>query len=285
MPTDALRAAARDLAVRTAKTIRQPVEHIVRRPRTQRYFLKSLRVSHPSATDDERREAIGELEFSFPPPEVTEAVEDPIWWRRVRRLMRSFPPRKLHALIERTRRHFGWHHELTINVLMVAELQGRVTFDDPYWKRPDPENQEVAMVVSQSGTRRKAPAIRVVPVQKLLPCPLTERERMAALEQSGSLWSEVDSLDAELREHTKAQKAQIRAKRAELEQLMKRVRDKVDNRAVRCEERYIYETGRVRVIRLDTGAVIEERPMKAEERQLVLGAGASSGAARSSSAP
>lgn len=273
---ETLLAAALDLAITTARKIRQPVEHIVRRPRTQRYFLKHLRRSTDGdrATDDELREVIQHLEVVFPPPEITEPVTHPVWWRRVKRLLRSFPRAKLFAHVERARRRFGWHHELTLSVLLVAESEMRVILDGEYWRRRRPEDgdtgidTEVNTMVTQAGTRRKVPATRIVKLDLELPCPLRHSDLVSAVERSAELMAEIDFTREELRDFKRQRREKLRKAEEALRKLSRQVVDKAETRAVKCEERFLYERGVVRVVRLDTGVTVRERPMLPEEYQL-----------------
>jgi hypothetical protein len=268
--------AARDLAIRTARMIRQPVADIVRRPRTQRYFLKSLRVTQPERTDDELRDVIQELELVFPPIPVEEAITNAVWMRRVKRLMHDFPlarPLKIHQAIERCRRHFGWHQELAVNVLMVAELHERIFYDAPYWRRTTEheEADDMATVPSQANTTRKQPPVRVERVKRTLKCRLKARELSDVVERSSEVAAHLTALREQYAETRRTLQQQIRVAAQEYDELLDKVGTKVEERQVVCEERYSYAQGVVRVIRTDTGEVIEERPMTPQERQLVLG--------------
>src|SRR3982750_2032548 len=63
-------------------------------------------------------------------------------------------------------------------------------------------------------------------------------------------------------------KARIKELDAELRSLSNEVRDKAKYTEVECERRYNYRLGTIAVVRLDTGAVVDERAMAGAERQL-----------------
>lgn len=130
-------------------------------------------------------------------------------------------------------------------------------------------------MVTQAGTRRKEPTIRVVEVQRILPCPLTETELKTAVRRISTLLVDKAVLEEEIRKVVASYRAKLKAVAGELGPCMQQMREQVEHRSVRCEERFIYATGMVRLVRTDTGALVEERPMREGERQLVIDDGSS----------
>lgn len=129
------------------------------------------------------------------------------------------------------------------------------------------------MAASQSGTRRKEAKVRVVDTKpRPLPCPLTQNELGAAIERTSTLLKEKAALEDELRSFAEMQRAKLRARCADLDLCYRQITERIDYRPIACEERHVYDAGLVRIVRLDTGAIVEERPMTAQERQLPLDA-------------
>jgi hypothetical protein len=65
-------------------------------------------------------------------------------------------------------------------------------------------------------------------------------------------------------------KSEIKEVDAQLHRLASEVRDKACYLETKCERIFDYHTGAVTETRLDTGEVISERPMTADERQIEL---------------
>lgn len=107
-------------------------------------------------------------------------------------------------------------------------------------------------------------------MKRTISCPLTLQERTKRQLDLVSC----DLLQAELElERQTALKAftvrqrQLSAKRRDF---MKQLVAGAEEREIDCDERLNEQTGTMQTIRLDTGAVIDERPLDATERQTHL---------------
>jgi len=65
-------------------------------------------------------------------------------------------------------------------------------------------------------------------------------------------------------------RSQIKEVEAEISRLSREVGDKATYKDVRCERRFVYRTGKVVEVRLDTNDETFERPMTLQERQVPL---------------
>ena len=109
-------------------------------------------------------------------------------------------------------------------------------------------------------------------IVRQLPVGLTQEEvevRRAAVVR---LLGEIDIEKADHAREKHAHKERIADLQGALDSKLKQVRERAEVRAVRCRERPSFETNSVVTYRCDTGEVIEERPMTAEQRQLELDA-------------
>jgi len=115
------------------------------------------------------------------------------------------------------------------------------------------------------------PKVKTTHENRVLKCELTEEEvRVAAQELARNL-DELESLDDKLKELKAVFKAQIEAKEAAAKVQRNLVRNKWDYRTTPCTMVLDYTNGTVTVTREDTGEVIKERKMLAEEKQMDMG--------------
>ena len=99
-------------------------------------------------------------------------------------------------------------------------------------------------------------------------------ERKSELGRAGSLRQEAATLKSRAKERdSEAREAEQEGEMllSEIEDLIRAVNDKVEKRPVNCRREYDYQTNKIRLIRLDTEAVVEERDMRNSERQMALG--------------
>ena len=123
-------------------------------------------------------------------------------------------------------------------------------------------------------------ANRIEPVrdfEQYLEAPLTPEEVAAKADELAQTFIVIDKLDADLEAETasyKAAKGRITGERdeqiAQAKHLARIVREKSDEKLVPCRDEKVFATGMIRTIRLDTGAVVEERAMESDERQAAL---------------
>ena len=94
-----------------------------------------------------------------------------------------------------------------------------------------------------------------------------ERKAGTLRKESLSLKSKAKELDAKALESEQEAEMML----SEIEDLIRAVNDLVEKRPVKCVREYDYPASKIRVIRSDTGEIIEEREMRNSERQMALG--------------
>lgn len=109
----------------------------------------------------------------------------------------------------------------------------------------------------------------------------TEFERVLPVRISGAIieskrdrvivaLGEVHDLEQQLREMGADKRASIKEKKGEVEALRKQIGDGMEDRPVRCIREMDFRANKVKVIRTDTRAIVEDRLMTAEDRQTMM---------------
>lgn len=101
--------------------------------------------------------------------------------------------------------------------------------------------------------------------KRYLKCQLTQDEIMAAGQKMADAQQRLTELDAELENFKTQHKAKTATAEGEVAVNASLVRQKYEMRNIVCETVRIYETERVEITREDTGEMIEDRFMNAEE--------------------
>lgn len=101
-----------------------------------------------------------------------------------------------------------------------------------------------------------------------LKCDLTPKEVADRADRAANLLADRDSKEEEMKAHQKHAKGVIETIDAEVRSLSGEVRSRSTYRQVECERRYDWDAGTYREVRLDTGEVLFERPLNANERQM-----------------
>ena len=112
--------------------------------------------------------------------------------------------------------------------------------------------------------------IRRVPCKRVLPFKLATNDVVAAVKALSQSMKEQQALEQQMKDVTAHYREKLRAKKTEGEVLISRVRDEVEYRQVECEQRLDWSRGKVTVVRVDTGEVLEENDMTADERQVEM---------------
>lgn len=97
--------------------------------------------------------------------------------------------------------------------------------------------------------------------------PLTQEEVDTRTEQLLELLNKVDHVREEQKRVASHARSTIKEMEQEAGQLRRDLYDRSELRPIDCEERWIYRTGVVQVVRTDTGKAVDERPMTTDERQ------------------
>ena len=167
----------------------------------------------------------------------------------------------------------------TGDVMEVVEEKVGPEITEPFLEdKPEPV-QEVALedqtpeVVEPTAEEQAASETddeENVPFGKPLKCFLSPDEIAVKGAELSDLIQERDSKEDERKSLNKSLQGEIEAIAFQIHGLAKMIREKTETRMVQCQKRFVLEGNRVEVVRLDTGAVVEERAMTAEERQLRL---------------
>jgi hypothetical protein len=120
-------------------------------------------------------------------------------------------------------------------------------------------------------------SIKTTKETRLLKCELTEEEVRQAADTLARNLDELEVLDDKLKEVKADFKAQTEAKEAAAKVQRNLVRNKYDYRQTPCTMTLNYTTQKVIVTRDDTGDVVTERDMLAEEKQMDMGFDAGEG--------
>ena len=107
-------------------------------------------------------------------------------------------------------------------------------------------------------------------IKEYLKCHLTEKEKTELSAKIAKAISDRASAEAKLKEVSASIKAQIAQLDAEISEKALQINNGYEYRNVECRMDKDYRLGSVTITRLDTGEVIRERPMTAEERQMEL---------------
>lgn len=111
---------------------------------------------------------------------------------------------------------------------------------------------------------------RSEPFDQTLPVKLTPAELQQRGQQLGHSLAELTRLEGQLAEAKTANKAAREPVIYERDKLADQLRSGIEYRPVRCARIYDYRTGTAKLVRLDTSAVVEERPLTERERQQAL---------------
>lgn len=112
--------------------------------------------------------------------------------------------------------------------------------------------------------------MRDEPFLKKLPVKLTEEERLQKADECASKLVEVRDLELEKAEQAKDMKAKISRAKLRVAELKDEIRTRTEIRDVECAESRDDSTQCIVTRRLDTGKIIDSRPMDDHERQTTL---------------
>lgn len=105
------------------------------------------------------------------------------------------------------------------------------------------------------------------PKYRSLPVQLTETERMARAMSAAESQSEYCEVEARKKDATSTLGRKLKDIRANIEKLQEAVRTSTEHQQVQIETKRNEERRTIETVRLDTGEVVDTRPMTLEERQ------------------
>jgi len=117
---------------------------------------------------------------------------------------------------------------------------------------------------------KKTPVIEIKKDRRFLMTKLTADEVAAAADDVARYLDDLTGLEAELTTVKSQFKARIEQCEANIAAKARLVREKKEIRPVDVEERYDMTECTLTVVRLDTGELIEERPLTGNEKQMKI---------------
>lgn len=102
--------------------------------------------------------------------------------------------------------------------------------------------------------------------REALPCQLSDHELALKGDELADLLRQAADVEAEMKATAKRYKSRLDILSAQASMLGGIILGKVEDRAVEVETTFAFDAGTMRRVRLDTGEVLDERPMSEKER-------------------
>jgi hypothetical protein len=109
--------------------------------------------------------------------------------------------------------------------------------------------------------------VKPEPFETELPVELTDTELLQRGKRAAIISKDIANKISALDTLKQSYKAQVKELESERERIEFEQREGVKQQLVRCERRFVYRTGEVQEVRLDTGEIMNVRPMNERERQ------------------
>lgn len=110
-----------------------------------------------------------------------------------------------------------------------------------------------------------------MPLTMMLPCTLTDADRLRIEGEKTGKLKEQEDVEAQKKEAVRGYNVTLKALKAEIHDLNESHRTGTELRDVEIEERPDYKAGIIFIHRLDTGDCVKERAIDPDERQVKLG--------------
>ena len=107
-------------------------------------------------------------------------------------------------------------------------------------------------------------------VTKPLPVKLTDREILQYGKDMVRAMADTERIETEFDSVKKDYKAKIAEQQAVVDKFSPRIHSGIETRDIECVEIKNWTNGTVRVNRMDTGEIIESRPMREDEKQMEM---------------
>lgn len=131
-------------------------------------------------------------------------------------------------------------------------------------KRRDVKWDDVAAASDRKAFEERFPPRKF---REPLPCKLSDAERIASGIQVAALTAKIDRLKDEQKAAADKFKAEIELVRQECAGFLRELETGTRTREVEVVETFVHENNAVRVVRQDTGELVRERAMTADEKQ------------------
>lgn len=129
---------------------------------------------------------------------------------------------------------------------------------------------DAAAASAEAETARAEDAMPPRRFEEMLPCRLTDAEKLAKAEELEAALAAVDLLEAEKKAKTAEINARIKLAKSKVSQVREEQRTSQEMRSVECIQTFLFRLGVARKIRTDTGECIEDRALRACELQPTL---------------
>lgn len=107
-------------------------------------------------------------------------------------------------------------------------------------------------------------------IQRVLPVQLSASERDERGRELSQAWDDYEVIETEKKDATKGFTTKLRDTRAMISKLSRTLKVGVEPRVVTCRWVEDFSHNVKRLIRQDTGAMVEERALESDERQLAM---------------
>ena len=125
-------------------------------------------------------------------------------------------------------------------------------------------------VAAASEAKELADKFAPTPVVHLISVPLTDKEQAAKAIELAAVTQEIEVAEAHLKETAAGLREEIKAMKGKQKVIAEEIREGRGQVEVQCTRRVIFETNTVQIVRDDTGEVLDERALTADERQMGL---------------
>ena len=119
-------------------------------------------------------------------------------------------------------------------------------------------------------TKKKTDDIVENPCKRFLKYTFNEDEIKELGKSLAKVFNDHTEAEARLKSVSTQIKSEITALEGTMGSMAEKIRSGYEHRDIECKREFNYRLGSVTITRLDTGEVVEERPMDAEERQRKL---------------
>lgn len=115
-----------------------------------------------------------------------------------------------------------------------------------------------------------AVAREAVIIMDNLPVPLTDAEVLDVSRRNAEIYRWHWQIEQEMKDAVTSFKSRLKVMEAEMARMQDTVRSGIEWRSIQCEKAIHRDLGEVTITRLDTGRLIETRPMTTKERQVAM---------------
>lgn len=105
---------------------------------------------------------------------------------------------------------------------------------------------------------------------KQLPVKLTTKEMLQAGRDQADAQEQHQEIERQAKQAASEYKGKLKQTAGTIIRLANLVRAGYEHREVKCEQVFDFDEGRVKIMRLDTAEIVEDRPLRADEGQMAL---------------